>query len=182
MSTETKQVAKFNSVQLNLVYWVDVHKALRNQSLEGCVYAMDNGIDSENQGTDQLITNCKQGQTLNWIIYAMDAIQLPDGSWPASVRINNIVFLDENGTDVSPFRLCDELAILGGPDKIRAPYTNVYYYWAGTIISELPPGKYQYRLVLEIDQGKINKKTYLNVPNNFTLNVMPLREDESAAA
>lgn len=170
----TKSDVHFNAVQLNLVTWVDVDKALRQQSLKDCVFAMDNGIDSTNQGTDKLITKCKQGQTLNWIIYGLNSLQKADGSWPPQVKINNIVFLDENGEDVSPFRVCDGLSIFGGPDKIRSPLTPVYYYWAGEIKGDIAPGQYQYRLVLEIDQGQINKTTYLNVEGNFVLDVSEL--------
>lgn len=174
---ERKQITHFNAVQLNLVTLVDVHKAMRNKSLRGCIYAMDNGIDSQNQGTGRLMTNCKQGQTLNWIIYAMDAIQRADGSWPPSVKINNIVFLDENGEDVSGFRICKELAVLGGPDKVRSPNTPIYYYWAGTIIGEIPPGVYEYRMILEIEQENSSDKLYLNSTENFSLNIMPLVEE-----
>lgn len=151
-----------NSVQLNIVSFVDVMKAAANRSSVGATYMMDNNPNSLNRGTPNLQTVCKQGQVLNWIIYAMDMDRRPDGTWPPSVRINNIVFLDDAGVNVSIARVVDELKILGGPDKIRSPYTPVYYYWAGIVQNDLPPGVYRYRFVLELDLDN-NKTVYVNM-------------------
>jgi hypothetical protein len=151
-----------NSVQLNIVSFVDVDKAAATRSAVGTTYMMDNNPNSPNRGTSNLQTICKQGQVLNWIIYAMDMDRRPDGTWPPSVRINNIVFLDDAGINVSIARVVDELKILGGPDKIRSPYTPVYYYWAGIVQNDLPPGVYNYRFVLELDMDD-DKKVYINM-------------------
>ncbi len=153
-----------SSVQLNIVTFVDVQKAVAKGSTEGCAYIMDNSPNSRNQGTPHLQTVCKQGQVLNWIIYAMDMDRKPDGTWPPSVRINNIVFLDSEGNDVSMIRVMDEMKILGGPDKIRSKSTPVYYYWAGIVEGSLPVGTYKYRFVLEFDPiSPSTQKTYLNL-------------------
>lgn len=164
----------FNSVQLNLVLFVDIHKALRNNSLSGCIYAADNGVNSKNQGQANLYTNCKQGQTLNWIIYGLDSLQKPDGSWPPTVKINNLVFLDRSGEDVAPKRITDELAIIGGPDKMRGPNTPVYYYWAATVLGDARLGEHPYRLVLEIDDKQSDQPIYLNSDEDLILNVLPV--------
>lgn len=153
---------KFNSVQLNIVTFVDVQKAILSKTLDGCVYMMDNSPNSKNQGTSQLRTVCKQGQVLNWIIYAMDADKRPDGTWPPSVRINNIVFLDKDGEDTSDIKICSDLKIYGPPDKMRTEMTPNYYYWAGTILSDLHPGLYKYRFIIELEIENSFKKLYLN--------------------
>jgi hypothetical protein len=152
----------FNSVQLNIVTFVDVAKMLRNDSAEGCVYMMDNNVNSQGQGTPNLQTVCKGGQTLNWIIYATDSNQLPDGSWPASVRINNLVFVENDRSETETLRVCDELKIYGGPDRINSKFTPVYYYWAGTVSPSIEGGIYNYRFVLQIDIPGQSKSLYYN--------------------
>ncbi|MDR1369499.1 MAG: hypothetical protein LBJ72_05140 [Dysgonamonadaceae bacterium] len=164
----------FNSVQLNIVAFVDVQKAIALKTLEGCIYMMDNSPMSTGQGTSRLQTTCKQGQTLNWIIYAMDSEKKPDGSWPPSVRINNIVFTDKESQDVSTSLICENLRIYGAPDKIRSNYTPVYYYWAGTVPLDLSPGKYRYRLILELENEKTDKCEYLNLETPV-LNVISIK-------
>lgn len=173
MLDKKNPIQKFNSVQLNIVTFVDVKKAVTQQSLERAVYMMDNSIDSSGQGTSELRTTCKQGQTLNWIIYAMDAEKRPDGNWPPTVKINNIVFLGDNGEDVAVVRICDDLKVYGPPDKIRSKYTPVYYYWAGTIPMDLPVGIYRYRLVMELEDEVNDKMVYLNL-NTVSLKVVEI--------
>lgn len=165
METKEKgqQVLRFNSVQLNLVTFVDVDKATRTKSLDGAVFMVDNSPSSNGQGTSRLQTVCKQGQVINWIIYSMDADKRPDGTWPPSVRINNIVFLDDAGNDVATTPVCPDLKVFGGPDKIRSAYTPVYYYWAGTIPVDLANGIYRYRFILDLETGIDNKSIYLNL-------------------
>lgn len=164
ISSQQKGSWDSSSVQLNIVTFVDVDKALATNSTIGSVYMMDNSPNSLNQGTTNLQTVCKQGQVLNWIIYAMNMDRNPDGSWPTSVRINNIVFLDKDGNDVSMIRVMDEMKILGGPDKIRSVSTPVYYYWAGIVEGDLPVGIYKYRFVLEFDPvAPSTQSTYLNL-------------------
>jgi hypothetical protein len=158
-----QSVSMFNSVQLNLVTFVDVDKAATTKSLDGAVFMIDNSPMSTGQGTPHLQTTCKQGQVLNWIIYAMDADRRPDGTWPPSVRINNIVFLDEVGKDVTMTPICHDMKVFGGPDKIRSAYTPVYYYWAGTVPVDLAAGIYKYRLILDLETGTENKSMYLNL-------------------
>jgi hypothetical protein len=155
MATETSNTANmerghFNSVQLNLVTFVDVYRALATKSLEGNVYMMDNCVDSAGQGTPNLQTTCKQGQVLNWIIYPLDMNKRINGVWPPMVEINNIVILQDDG-DVVDHKVFDNLKVYGPPDKIRSPLTPVYYYWAGMVLQELTVGEYPYRMILKLD-------------------------------
>jgi len=175
MTTAKKgqQTQRINSVQLNLITFVDIDKAITINSLDGAVYMVDNSPTSIGQGTPHLQTTCKQGQVINWIIYAMDTDKKPDGTWPPSVRINNIVFLDETGKDVAKFPVCHDIKIFGGPDKIRSTYTPVYYYWAGTIPADLLPGIYKYRFVLDLKTDIDNKSMYMNL-NTPSLKVIAL--------
>jgi hypothetical protein len=159
-----KDSLKFNSVQLNIVIFVDVQKAIKSGTLNDCVYMMDNSPTSTGQGTSRLQTVCKQGQTLNWIIYAMDADRRPDGTWPPSVRIKNIVFKEDgDDEDVLMYKICEDLKIYGGPDKIRSHNTPAYYYWAGTVSYNLPAALYKYRLILELENEENTRLEYLNL-------------------
>ena len=48
--------------------------------------------------------------------------------------------------------------------KIRTQYDPVYYYWAGTVLPDLPPGVYKYRLVIELQAAKDGEPpVYLNL-------------------
>ncbi|MFQ3235714.1 MAG: hypothetical protein ACI9C4_001276 [Paraglaciecola sp.] len=156
--TQKANSGQLNSVQLNIITFVDVYKALENHSLDECVYITDNSLNSLHEGTDKLRTTCKQGQVLNWIIYPLDMDKRLDKrlgkQWPSMPKINNIVFLNEQGENVSELKVCTEFKIYGAPDKIRTEYDPVYYYWAGTVLPDLPPGVYKYRLIIELQPVK----------------------------
>lgn len=173
---KSSQRASYNSVQLNIVTFVDVRRANATDAVYGNVFMTDNAVGSTGRGTPDLQTICNPGQTLNWIIYAIDADKRPDGTWPPSVKINNLVFLNGDGEDVADFKICTE-GIYGGPGKMRSQYTSVYYYWAGTLLSTLPLGVYKYRYVLELGTEDPRKKRYLNF-NTPSLNVVPALPDE----
>ncbi|TRV47955.1 MAG: hypothetical protein EWV52_09040 [Microcystis panniformis Mp_MB_F_20051200_S6D] len=166
---------QLNSVQLNIVTVVDVQKAVERESLKDCIFMMDNSVGGTGQGTARLQTVCKQGQVINFIIYAMDPEKRPDGTWPPMPKINNIVFLDvERGDedDVAEVKIMTEFKIYGGPDKIYDLYTPVYYYWAGTVLSNLSPGIYPYRFVIELEQEGKKEKMYLNTVERPSLKVI----------
>jgi hypothetical protein len=156
---------QLNSVQLNVVTFIDLHKAVKTGTVENTMYMADNSVGGQGQGTDHLETVCKQGQVINWIIYPMDMEKRADGTWPPMPKINNLVFLDDEEGDSEEFaqsKVCTELKIYGGPDMMRAPPTPVYYYWAGSVLSSLSPGIYHYRFVLELEKEYSNIPLYLN--------------------
>lgn len=172
-----QNAGQLNSVQLNIVSVIDVHKAVQTGTLKDAIYIMDNSVGGSGQGTGHLQTVCKPGQVLNFIIYAMDMEKKPDGTWPPMVKINNIVFLDDekgDEDDVAETKVMTEFKIYGGPDMIRPPFTYVYYYWAGTILPTLPTGVYHYRFVLELDQEGKKEKLYLNTVEKPSLKVVPV--------
>jgi hypothetical protein len=177
-STIKKQnPGQLNSVQLNIVTVIDVHKAGRTGTLKDTLYMMDNSVGGKGQGTDHLQTVCKPGQVLNWIIYPMDMEKKPDGTWPPMPKINNIVFLDDQDGDYDDFaesKVCTELKVYGGPDMMRSPYCPVYYYWAGAVLSTLHPGVYNYRFVLELEQEGKKEKLYLNTVQKPSLKVVEM--------
>ncbi len=151
-----------SSTQLNIVTVLDVARILRTDSIENAVGMLDNSAGSSHKGTPQLTTLCRQGQTLNWLIYCLDMHQRPDGSWPPFARIANIVFVeDERNTRMT--KTCTDLKIYGGPDSIRSPYVPVYSYWAGTIMPDLGLGEYRYRLIIECETGLKDRKKYYNL-------------------
>ena len=166
---------QLNSVQLNIVTLVNMERAAATGSLTNAMYMMDNSVGGTGQGTGQLETVCKQGQVLNWITRPIEMDKRPDGTWPPMPRINSIVFLDtERGDEEEPAerRIFTELKIYGMPDRMRSPYTPVYYYWAGAILSSAPPGVYRYRLVLELEQERKKDKLYLNTGNQPSVRVL----------
>jgi len=168
---------QLNSVQLNIITIVDLHKAVRTGTLKDALYMMDNSVGGLGQGTPSLQTICKPGQVLNWIIYPMDMEKRPDGTWPPMPKINNIVFLDDQEGDYDDFaeaKVCTELKVYGGPDMMRSPYCPVYYYWAGALLSTLKPGVYNYRFVLELEQEGKKERVYLNTVEKPSLKVVAL--------
>lgn len=73
-------------VKININIAVDVVAALSEQTLHNHIFMMDNSIfNSSCQGTSNLTTNCQTGQTIEWVIYAID-LQTP-------VAIKNISFI-----------------------------------------------------------------------------------------
>ncbi|MFJ8039645.1 hypothetical protein ACIRBX_03905 [Kitasatospora sp. NPDC096147] len=168
---------QLNSVQLNIVTLLDMERATSAGSLTDAMYMMDNSIGGVGQGSRNLQTVCKQGQVLNWIIRPLDMERRLDGSWPPMPKINNIVFLDtEQGDeeDVAEQKLCTELKIYGMPDRMRSPYTPVYYYWAGTVLSTARPGVYHYRLIVELEQAGTKEKLYLNTVDHPSIRVLAI--------
>ncbi|MFI6300016.1 hypothetical protein ACIBEJ_51075 [Nonomuraea sp. NPDC050790] len=176
-SEEKQNPGQLNSVQLNIVTLVDMEKATEEKSLTDAMYMVDNSYGGSGQGTSRLETVCKQGQVLNWIIRPIDMEKRPDGTWPPMPKINNIVFLDTevgDEEDVAEKKVCVELKIYGAPDKMRDPWTPVYYYWAGTVLSTAKPGVYKYRLIVELEQDGKKEKLYLNTENHPSIRVIPV--------
>ncbi|MEB3277594.1 MAG: hypothetical protein WAN66_07625 [Limnoraphis robusta] len=168
---------QLNSVQLNIVSVIDIHKAVERGTVKDTIYMMDNSVGGSGQGTGHLQTVCKPGQVINWIIYPMEIEKRPDGTWPPMPKINNLVFLDDQEGDAEEFaesKVMTELKIYGGPDMMRDPYCPVYYYWAGAVLSTLPPGVYKYRFVLELEQEGKKEKMYLNTVEKPSLKVIAL--------
>ncbi|GHH86978.1 hypothetical protein GCM10018793_60950 [Streptomyces sulfonofaciens] len=180
--TNTKQAdeqkqnpGQLNSVQLNIVTLVNMERATATGSLNDAMFMMDNSVGGTGQGTRQLETVCKQGQVINWIIRPIDMERRIDGTWPPMPKINNIVVLDtETGDeeDVAERKLFTELKIYGMPDRMRSPYTPVYYYWAGTVLSTARPGVYKYRLVVELERENSKDKLYLNTIDHPSIRVL----------
>ncbi|BDD03236.1 hypothetical protein [Aureibacter tunicatorum] len=142
---------KFNSFQLNVVTVVDVEKLLRTKDASSSVYMMDNSLGSLNEGSSELVTPCKRGQVINWLIYSMNTDKGADGKWPPFAKINNIVFKNKRQDNVAQLKICSDCQIYGGPDEVRSSLTPVYYYWAGMLNFGLEAREYNYRLVLEVD-------------------------------
>lgn len=163
---------QLNSTQLNIVTTVDVAAVIRNRSIDEAVWMMDNSPDSRGKGTTALETVCRQGQVLNWLVYAVDMARRPDGTWPPFAKIVSIVFLEADHKTVHGLKVFGDLKIFGGPDAIRHPLTPSYAYWAGMLLPDLVPGRYAYRLIFEIDAGGGDfRRVQISTP---ALRVIPL--------
>ncbi|NRB39912.1 MAG: hypothetical protein HRU20_15830 [Pseudomonadales bacterium] len=160
-------IGQLNAVQLNIVTIIDVYKALQNNSLDNCVYMVDNTPEKLNTANAELRTTCRQGQVINWIVYPLDMEPRVDNEWPSFPKIVNIVFLNEYGDNVSELKVCSECNIYGAPDKIRTPYAlydMLYLYWAGIVVPDLRPGTYKYRIIFELQPaGEGKKAVYFNL-------------------
>jgi|GEM_PF-671909 len=187
-STEARSFpGQLNSVQLNIVTFVNVARARVTRSLDDSVFMRDNSPASGNQATNYLQTTCKQGQALNWIILALNSQQRANKSWPPMPKINSIVFLNQDRSGVADHLVCTQFGVYGGPDKMRSPWTPVYYYWAGTVIPTLQPGVYPYRFVIELPQDSSSYQApgaagsiHLNL-DGPSLNVIPMDAGERTA-
>lgn len=90
-------------------------------------------------------------------------------------KINNITFLDTelgDEEDVAERKIFTELKIYGMPDRMRDPFTPVYYYWAGTVLSNAKPGVHRYRLVMELEQEHKKEKLYLNTAIHPSIKIL----------
>ena len=158
---EKSTKGQLNSVQLNVITYLDVHKILKTGKTEGNMFMVDNSIGAEGQGTGHLQTVCKQGQVINFLILPLEQDKRANGDFPPYPKILNIVFLDDQKGDeeeVAEFKIMTEFKIYGAPDKMYDPLTSVFYYWAGVVVPDLLPGIYPYRLVLEVPREKDDPK------------------------
>ena len=126
-------------VQLNVVHVVDVDKALCTGQLDGSLYSVDNNPRSADQGTAELITHCLPGQVINWILYPM--------SDHTTVRITGIEFF------AGP--ILKKLQVFGNFYQSESPWpgTPTYDYWAGIVGRKTRPGRYYYKLDLQLHRG-----------------------------
>lgn len=159
----TSTYRNYYTNQMNIVLFVDVKKILRTKSAKDSVWFYDNTGYSEGNGTTQLISNCKPGTVVNWLVYSLDMERKPDGTWPAVAEIRNIVFLDPESKETSRESPFEELKIYGGPDKIRSLYTSVYSYWSGNIRMDIGKSISPYRLVIGVDDTKNGSSFSFNV-------------------
>jgi len=121
-----------NKIIINIA--VDVTKALSEKTLLNNVYMMDNSVyGSKNQGTEQLCTFCMPGQTIHWIVYAID-LQTP-------VEIKDITFISNN-------TLTEQTKV----EKL--PEENLdLKIWTGILPCMYQGHPYRYRLTLQMGNG-----------------------------
>lgn len=133
--------------KVNINIAVDVVKALSDQSLQNNIYVMDDSmLGSRNQGTGELCTRCQPGQTLHWVIYALD-LQTP-------VAIRNIEFIPET-------QMSDNKAIIYPKDNVEVDTRTVTLSdrnldnrtWCGILPCMKQGHPYRYRLTLEAGKG-----------------------------
>jgi len=124
---------------INITFLVDVIGALSHGTLRNNIFMADNGLDSQGNGTEALITTCCPGQPVNWVVYAID-VQTP-------VLIRAITFIDIAKED-------DQQLIARAferpPEKGGDPH---WFYWSGIIPRSLKPGLYRYSLKLQMGKG-----------------------------
>jgi hypothetical protein len=126
-----------NKININIA--VDVVKALSDKSLHNNIYMMDNSCQgNQNPGTEALCTFCLPGQTIHWVVYAID-LQTP-------VVIKSISFIN----------VCEqtEIQIPNNKDNSLFPEDNLdLKTWTGILPCMKPLHKYYYRLELQMGNG-----------------------------
>jgi len=140
------------TTKININIAVDVVKALSDKSLYRNVYMMDNSVyGSKNQGTEQLCTCCIPGQTIRWVVYAIDLqtpVSIKDITFIPSDRQPKDIYLKENAENCDVLLLEDNLDL-----KI----------WTGILPDMIFGHTYQYRLTLQMGNG-INSIMSLDSP------------------
>jgi len=138
-----------NKININIA--VDVAKALSEKTLLNNVYMMDNSAcGSKNQGTEQLCTFCIPGQTIRWIVYAID-LQTP-------VAIKDIAFIASD-RQIKPAQMKEN-----SDSNTVLPEDNPdLKIWTGIVPYMLLGHTYQYRLTLQMGNG-FNSVMSLNGP------------------
>jgi len=171
---------QLNSTQINIVTTIDLSRALQTWSLADSAFLMDNSPASTGKGTPNLETVCRQGQVLNWLLYFVDMKQRSDGTWPQFAQIVNIVFLNPGSAGVDPGKVCTEFKIFGGPDAVRSKLVPSYYYWAGAVLPDLPPGRYPYRLIVQCNPPLAQGNSLLQL-DGPALRVIPVDAPSAGA-
>jgi hypothetical protein len=141
-----------NMQAINIVTIVDVIGALSSGALRDNLYMADNGWGSAGKGTAELATACYPGQRINWVVNALDV--------QTAVLIDAITFLNPDSASAA-----QEFVI--GPGFGGTPQN---FYWAGFVPCYLPPGRYGYRLKLQMGRGDRSTMS-IDTP---VLNVQPL--------
>lgn len=131
--------------QININIAVDVIRALSEKSLCNSIYVMDNSpFDSPGKGTRKLSTRCLPGQTIHWVVYAID-LQTP-------VAIRRISFR-------APDALPDAASADGkhvnqepaGRESTENPDLKT---WTGIVPSLIPGMIYYYQIELQMGNGQ----------------------------
>jgi hypothetical protein len=147
-----------NMQAINIVTIVDVIGALSSGALRDNLYMADNGWGSAGKGTAELATACYPGQQINWVANPIDV--------QTAVLIDAITFLNTDDASAA-----QEFVV--GPGLSGAPQN---FYWTGFVPCYLPPGRYGYRLKLQMGRG--NRSTMcVDTP---ALNVQPLGRSGAA--
>jgi hypothetical protein len=114
--------------QININIAVNVTKALSEQTLADNIYMMDDSLlGSACQGTAELVTACQPGQTVRWMVYAIDL--------QTFVAIKNISFCH---------------AVLSDLPETAAAEANE---WIGVLPLMEQGRKYTYRIALQMGKG-----------------------------
>lgn len=118
---------------------VNVEVALSQGNLNNCVWLIDNtGSVSTGQGTNELITNCYQGQNIQWSVVpvvATSSVAIQSFGGQAIPSVINPVLVDDPGAN----------------------------FWAAQISSTTSPAKYQYTMTLLLENTSMTFDPFLNV-------------------
>jgi len=120
---------------INIVVMVDSIAALSKGTLKDNVHLIDDHPLSQGKGTAMLRTACCPGQWLRWKVLAVDVQS------PAVIA----------GIDFLPW---DDVPEVSGVDPDVDRYVMPRWRaWTGLVPCDTPPGRYRYRLALQMGSG-----------------------------
>lgn len=128
--------------QLNIEIFINIEKAVKNHSLQGCTFMMDNCPDSVGEGSAQLQSYCELGQPINWSIYSLSSSQNLPQSNDTILSIQRIRFEKAQVVELNNQTPSTKQPILSTP---------IASHWTGNVSNRLPTvGSYRYSLEIKI--------------------------------
>ena len=120
--------------QLAIIVMVDVEMALKNNTLDGHIYLMDNNTygGSTGQGTQDLVTHVEGSQVMNWLVSGVDLFPTAKG----------VTLEDVRGEAVR------KQAMVPTQFESPAPGDAKGLWWGATVDSNKEEKQYHYDLVL----------------------------------
>ncbi|SBS24624.1 hypothetical protein MSP8887_00008 [Marinomonas spartinae] len=160
--------------ELDIMVFINIKKTLKNNSLQGSAFMMDNNPNSEGEGSIALRSFATLGQTINWSIHPL-TMSGSDQAWyqngDCSVSIHRILFEDAQIVNLDEYDS-------GRDQQIKA--TQSISHLSGNISNKKQlVGKYRYRLQL-----KIQSKSKRFAPKYFVLTsaTLAIAEQKQQAA
>jgi len=160
--------------ELDIMVFINLKKTLKNNSLHGSAFMMDNNPNSEGEGSTALCSFATLGQTINWSVHPLN-MNGSDQAWnqsgDCSVSIHRILFEDAQIVNLDQY-----VSDRDQPTKTVQAISNL----SGNISSKKQlVGKYRYRLQL-----KIQSKSKRFTPKYFVITsaTLAIAEQKQQAA
>ncbi|SBS25377.1 hypothetical protein MSP8886_00260 [Marinomonas spartinae] len=142
-----------NPQELDIMVFINIKKALKNNSLKGSAFMMDNNPNSKGEGSTALCSFAALGQMINWSVHPLtmsDSNQASYQNGDYSVSIHRILFEDAQVVNLDEFG--------SKPDDLIKTAQSISNLSGNISNRKQLVGKYRYRLQLKI-QSKSKRFT-----------------------